>query len=133
MATTRQDLARLGQRELDIMEALWTLESGTVSEVHDELGESIDVAYTTVQTMLNRLEAKGFVTREREGRAYRYRPRLEQPVATGKAIESLVSRFFSGSTEALAKHLVERDLSTEELDRIQALIDAQRREGQKKV
>lgn len=118
---------RLGERELDIMQALWRSGKATVTEVHQALGErGGDVAYTTVQTMLNRLETKGLVARDSSDRAHRYRPLLKEPVAAVGAIRRLTDRFFNGSVEALATRLVEEELSPEQLERIQALIDAHR-------
>ncbi len=115
---------KLGERELDIMNALWELGTASVAEVRERLGAG--VAYNTVQTMLNRLETKGHITRELHGRAYRYRPLLRQPAVAGKAVRSLIDRFFSGSAEALAAHLVSRGLSKRELDRVRKLIEEQR-------
>jgi predicted transcriptional regulator len=122
---------KLGERELDIMQALWKNGSGTVSEVHQSLlAERGDIAYTTIQTMLNRLQAKGLVTRDDSDRAHRYRPVLKENAAVNGAIRKLAERFFSGSVEALAIRLVEKDLSIEQLDRMQELIDAHRRRGE---
>jgi BlaI family transcriptional regulator, penicillinase repressor len=127
----RQSKQKLGERELDIMQALWKQGSATVSEVHQSLlAERRDVAYTTIQTMLNRLEAKGLVTRDDSDRAHRYRPVLKENAAVNGAIRKLAERFFSGSVEALATRLVEKDLSREQLDRVQELIDAHRRKGE---
>ena len=120
----KDEETRLGERELDIMNALWELGTASVAEVRERLSD--DVAYNTVQTMLNRLETKGHVTRELHGRAYRYRPQLRQPSVAGKAVRSVIDRFFSGSAEALAAHLVSRGLSKGELDRVRKLIDDQR-------
>jgi predicted transcriptional regulator len=120
---------RLGERELDIMNALWQLQDASVSDVRDRLLENgVEAAYTTVQTMLNRLEAKGQVTRRLDGRAYRYRPRVRQSAAAGKAVRALIQRFFSGSAEALAARLVSDDLSEAELERVRRLIDQERKE-----
>jgi predicted transcriptional regulator len=117
----------LGDRELDIIQALWTLGKATVAEAHAELtAHGYAVAYTTVQTMLNRLEAKGLVARDVSDRAHRYRPLLQEPAAVGGAIRRLAGRFFEGSKEALAVHLVEKDLSPNQLERIQALIEKRR-------
>ncbi|MFL6233445.1 MAG: BlaI/MecI/CopY family transcriptional regulator [Thermoanaerobaculia bacterium] len=127
MTASRGDRS-LGDRELDIMQALWRLGHATVSEVQGHLrGQSVEIAYTTIQTMLNRLEVKGLVARDAAGRAHAYRPLVKEPAEAGGAIRRLTERFFQGSVEALAAHLVERDLDSEQLDRIQALIDAQRR------
>lgn len=118
----------LGDRELDIMQVLWGLGKATVTEVHAALVERGDeVAYTTVQTMLNRLEAKRVVARDHSERAHKYRPLIKETAVVGGAIQRLTSRFFKGSAEALATRLVENDLGHEELERIQALIDAHRR------
>lgn len=119
----------LGERELDIMQVLWQRGKATVTEVHQALvEEGRNVAYTTVQTMLNRLEAKRLVARDDSERAHKYRPLLKEPTVVGGAIQRLTNRFFQGSPEALATHLIEQGLSSEQLDRIQALIDAHRRE-----
>jgi predicted transcriptional regulator len=70
----------LGARQAAIMEALWRREAATVQEVVDVLNTSRarrrepDLAYTTIMTLLSRLHARGLVTRERDGRAYRYAP-----------------------------------------------------------
>jgi len=131
MARTMNDdpEPRLGERELDIMQALWQLEHpATVTEVHGALVDGgHDLAYTTVQTMLNRLEAKGKVRRERRGRAHRYRAATAQKTLADAAITRLLSRFFSGSPEALATHLV-GNLRDDELKRVQELIDGARAE-----
>lgn len=117
----------LGNRETDIMNALWRLGEATVADVQAALREEgLESAYTTVQTMLNRLEAKGHVTRKLDGRAYRYRPRLRQAKAAGSALNQVIERFFGGSAEALAKHLVEEDLDRDELNRIRTLIEDRR-------
>lgn len=124
---------KLGERELDIMQSLWKLERATVSEVQEDLREQgEDIAYTTVQTMLNRLEAKGLVARDGSDRTHRYYAILEERAVTGNALRKLVERFFRGSTEALAARLVEKDLSPKELARIQDLIDTHRKGGRKK-
>ncbi|HKR02857.1 MAG TPA: BlaI/MecI/CopY family transcriptional regulator [Pyrinomonadaceae bacterium] len=124
---TAKSRQRLGERELGIMRALWQKGRATVAEVQRELiDEGSEVAYTTVQTMLNRMEAKGLVARDDSDRAHRYRPLLKEPTAVSGAIRRLTDRFFSGSVEALATRLVEKELSPEQLERIQALIDAHR-------
>lgn len=124
---------KLGERELDIMQSLWKLERATVSQVQEDLREKgEDIAYTTVQTMLNRLEAKELVARDDSERTHRYYAILEEPNVAGSALQRLVDRFFRGSTEALATRLVEEDLTPKELERIQDLIDKHRQKGQKK-
>lgn len=119
---------KLGERELDILEALWALKSATVAQVQEFLRErEIEVAYTTVQTMLNRLEAKDVVKRDDSDRAHRYIAVLKQPNAAESALKRLTERFFGGSAEALVTRLVEKDLTQEEIERIQSMIDTHRK------
>jgi len=124
---------KLGERELDIMQSLWKLKRATVSQVQEDLrDQGEDIAYTTVQTMLNRLETKELVARDDSERTHRYYALLEEPTVAGGALRRLIERFFSGSTEALVARLVEKDLTAKELERIQDLIDKHRREEPKK-
>ncbi|HMA52775.1 MAG TPA: BlaI/MecI/CopY family transcriptional regulator, partial [Magnetospirillaceae bacterium] len=83
------------------------------------------LAYTTVQTMLNVLLKKDKVTREPEGRAFRYRAAVSRDRATGGALKDMVKRMFGGSPEALLMALVDtRQISAEELTRIADRLNA---------
>jgi BlaI family penicillinase repressor len=109
----------LGERELDVMAVLWEIGSGTVAEVRERLGAPL--AYTTVLTVLRNLEAKRYVTREEEGRAHRYFPRVQQKTAQRSALSRLVAELFHGSPQALLAHLVDQhDVTPEELRRLAA-------------
>lgn len=120
---------KLGDRELDIMQSLWKLERATVAQVQEDLrAQGSDIAYTTIQTMLNRLEAKKLVARDDSGRTHRYYAILEEPAVAGSALQRLVERFFRGSPEALITRLVEKELTPEQLQRVQSLIDKHRKE-----
>ena len=125
----KEDLhKKLGERELDILEALWQLKSATVAQVQEFLREhGNEVAYTTVQTMLNRLEAKHVVKRDDSDRAHRYIAVLKQPKAVESALKRLTERFFGGSAEALVTRLVEKELTAEQLERIQSMIDTHKK------
>ena len=106
-----------GDRELDVMGVLWAAGSATVAEVRDQL--PVDLAYTTVLTILRNLEEKGFVSHESEGRAHRYFPRLAKKDARTTLVGRLVDKLFHGSTEQLLVHLVrDRKLSAADLTRI---------------
>jgi len=109
--------APLGERELDVMAALWELRSGTVSEVLAHLGEPL--AYTTILTILRNLEAKQCVRREEEGRGHRYFPLVERQAAQRSALARLMDGIFQGSPQALLAQLVNDHAVTE--DELQAL------------
>jgi BlaI family penicillinase repressor len=96
---------------------LWQSGPCTVAEVQPQL--KAELAYTTVQTMLNVLLRKNKVKRVQEGRAYRYRPSVSRERATGNALSDLVKRMFGGSSEALLMEMVDtRQISAEELSRV---------------
>ena len=110
------------ERELDIMSVLWQEGSGTVAEVKDELAD--DPGYTTVLKMLQILEEKGMVRHEREGRAYRYYPRVAQEEAGGHALRRVVDKIFQGSAElALARLVKDAKPGPGEIERMRALLD----------
>jgi BlaI family transcriptional regulator, penicillinase repressor len=103
--------------ELEIMQVLWDVGPCTVAEVQPKL--KADLAYTTVQTMLNVLLRKNKVKRVQEGRAYRYRPAVSRERASGNALSDLVKRMFGGSSEALLMAMVNtRQITAEELVRV---------------
>jgi BlaI family transcriptional regulator, penicillinase repressor len=91
--------------ELDCMNALWPLGEATVKQVQESLMARRPRAYTTIMTILDRLEQKGIVTRRKVGRAYLYRASLLAAEAQQSAVQQLVAGFFGGSREALAAHL----------------------------
>jgi predicted transcriptional regulator len=118
--------------ELEIMQVLWSAESGagcTVSEVQPKLRAGL--AYTTVQTMLNVLLRKGKVVREQDGRAFRYRAAVSRERASGGALQDLVRRMFGGSPEAMLMAMVDsRQITAEELERVaRRLAEAEREQG----
>ena len=103
--------------ELEIMQVLWQAGPSTVAEVQPKL--KADLAYTTVQTMLNVLLRKKKVKRVQEGRAHRYRPAVSRERASGSALSDLVKRMFGGSSEALLMAMVDtRQITAEELARV---------------
>lgn len=114
--------------ELKLMQALWLLGSGTVSEVQDQMQPA--PAYTTVQTMLNILERKGKLTRALEGRAYRYQPTLSEARAHGHAVRDLVDRMFGGSSEELVMSLVKtRQLDSKRLAALSKRLQQEEEKG----
>jgi predicted transcriptional regulator len=111
----------LGDRELDIMGVLWDLGSGTVAEVRTKL--PVDLAYTTVLTILRNLEAKELVSHTAEGKAHRYVPRVARTAARRNALARVLDKLFHGSPEQLVAQLVQDEkLSAQDLKRLRALL-----------
>jgi len=110
------------ERELDVMSVLWRRGSGTVAEVREALGAP--VGYTTILKILQILEEKGAVTHTREGRAYRYAPRVDSDAAGGSALSRILDRIFEGSAELLLARLVEaRPIPPDELARMREMLE----------
>jgi predicted transcriptional regulator len=109
--------------ELRIMQVLWRLGPCQVQAVQQELeGE---LAYTTVQTMLNVLHKKSRVTRRLSGRAFEYRAAVTEEKTLGSAVTDLVDRMFGGSPEELVMSLVKsRQLDAGRLAKLAARVDA---------
>ena len=112
----------LTDREHELMEILWDRGSATVAEVRE--GITDELARNTVLTFLRRLEDKGYVRHEEEGRAHRYYATLSREEATESALSRLTRTVFRGSRALLLTHLVsDRDLPEEEARKIRALLD----------
>jgi predicted transcriptional regulator len=112
--------------ELKIMQVLWRLGPSPVQAVQQELGG--DLAYTTVQTMLNVLARKGRVKRRLRGRAYEYRAAVTEEKTLGKAVADLVDRMFGGSPEELVMSLVKsRQLDAARLAKLAEQVEAAKR------
>ena len=109
--------------ELQIMQVLWDQGAATVAEAQERLAS--DLAYTTVQTMLNVLLRKKKVRRELVGRAFVYRPAVSRERAMGTALDDLVARMFGGSGDALLMALIDtRKVTPEALARASRLLGA---------
>jgi BlaI family penicillinase repressor len=123
---SKPDPVILTSREMDVMNVLWELGSGTVSEVQSELQSELseELAYTTVLTILRTLEKKGHVRHESEGRAHRYLPLVERSEAQESAVQRIVRKLFSGSAELLMAQLInERGLTDAQLRRLRDLME----------
>jgi len=98
---------RLTKFELEIMDVLWKLKRASVREIQEMLPAEKDSAYTTVQTIVYRLEEKGAVRRTRKiGNAYIFEPVITRKSVHRRMIDELLD-LLGGSTRPLMAHLVE--------------------------
>ena len=115
--------------ELEIMTVLWETGPANVQTVQSRL-QGRELAYTTVQTMLNILHRKGKVKRVLRNRAYVYRAILSRPRVVRQAVSGIIDRFFGGSADSLVLNLLEtRQLTPEQLARIQDLLASEDKDG----
>ncbi len=114
---------RLGDLQLAILEVLWKQEQATVAAVHEALGGSAEYAYTTIATMLRKMEDRRLVRHRTEGRSFIYRAAVAADEVTRGVADHLVDRLFAGSlADAVSQLLSSREVSRAELDEIAQLI-----------
>ena len=109
----------LTEQDLEIMKVVWELQTATVRDVYEALLRRRKIAYTTVMTMMNILEEKGYLKKRAEDKAHVYRPAQAKAKVIRAMVQEFVQRVFNGSAEPLLVQLVrDRQLSPEELEKI---------------
>ncbi len=113
----RREKETLTKLELEIMQVIWRQGTSSVGEVQEGLEQ--ELAYTTVQTMLNILERKGKLKRKLRGRAYEYTATVSEAKAVSHAVRDLVDRMFGGSSEELVMSLIKsKQVDAEKIARL---------------
>src|SRR5947199_9603880 len=87
--------------ELECLKVLWGLGEGSVRDVREVMVGNKNLAYTTVMTVLDRLEKRGGVSRRKQGRSFIYVPKVSQDALRRFAVKELIDGFFDGSPEEL--------------------------------
>src|SRR5580658_3169826 len=115
--------ATLTPQELEIMKLVWERDSAMVRDVYEVLLRRRKIAYTTVMTMMNILEQKGYLKKRAEDKAHVYRPAHPKAKVIRAMVQEFVERVFNGSAEPLMVQLVkDRHLSPEELEKLARVI-----------
>ena len=125
---------KLSGRQLAIMRVLWDRQEATVAEVREALDLERPLAYSTVATVISRMEEKGLVTHRAEGRVFWYRPTVTEDSLGTSMVKDLGERIFGGSPAELVSHLLKsEDVNSGELDRIKQLVRRhEKKDGRKK-
>jgi len=113
------------EAELAVLQALWERQGATIREITDCIYERRTTAeYATVQKLLERLEVKGCVRRDKSSFAHSFSPAVSRAQLIGNELESLASRLCNGSLTPILVHLTERaKLSKSDRDALRKLID----------
>lgn len=119
-----------GELEAVIMDRIWDREeaSATVRDVFDELAAERDIAYTTVMSTMDNLHTKGWLSRERTGKAYRYWPTLTREQHSARLMREALDG--GGRTDLVLSHFIEQ-IGPEESARLHAVL-AKLSEGARK-
>jgi BlaI family transcriptional regulator, penicillinase repressor len=99
--------SRLSNRETQIMEMLWTLGEASIREIQEAFPAKKRPGYTTVQTMVYRMEAKGVVRRARKvGNFHVFAPTVSRDAAQRRLVDELLARF-GGRSQPVMVHMIE--------------------------
>ena len=113
----------LSKGEMEVARVLWDLGQATVREVQAGFPEDRRPDFTTVQTYLRRLEAKGYIRGQLQGRVRLYAPKVKPRTVIRETVNDLVERLFGGESLPLMRHLIEdRGISKEELAALRQLL-----------
>ena len=121
----------LGTAEFEVLKALWELGPATVRDVLSALeAAGRRIAYTTVQTMLTRLEQKGFVRSDKTGQAFVYRAVVSRERLSRSRLKKLLDQLYDGAAGPLVLQLVRtQHLRPDEIEELQRIIDRLDQEG----
>ncbi|BBO33146.1 BlaI/MecI/CopY family transcriptional regulator [Lacipirellula parvula] len=116
-------LPALSPAETEIVRLVWQLESATVQEICDALPKDRDIAYATVQTLLRRLERKGYVRHKASGKAHVFTAAVKREKVIKQTVLEFVERLFGGDPVPLLLHLADSsDLNPEDVKRLKKSI-----------
>jgi len=119
---TRKNLPALSPSETEILRLVWQLDKATVQEVCDKLPSRRKIAYATVQTLLRRLEGKGYLHHEVRGKAHVFLPAVKREHVIKRSVGDFLDRLFGGDPIPLMQYLAEHGkIDTEDIERLKEL------------
>jgi predicted transcriptional regulator len=109
--------------QLELMRVLWDAGRATTAEVHERVGKPRQLAYTTVATLLTRLEKRGLVKSVKEQGERVFKSTVTESEVTRSMVSSLVDTLFRGDPSALVSHLVnEKDIDKDDIEAVRKLL-----------
>jgi BlaI family transcriptional regulator, penicillinase repressor len=124
----KQKVFKLGELQLKIMKILWESAETDVGDVHQALSREGSWAYTTIATMLRKMEARGLVRHRVVDRKFLYRPAVKSGEVARNLSAHLLERLFEGSLADMVAHLLTTgQVSRHELDRLEKLISERKK------
>lgn len=121
---TRKNLPALSPSETEILRFVWQLDKATVQEVCDSLPTKRKIAYATVQTLLRRLEKKGYLKHLIRGKAHVFFAATKREHVIKKSVSDFLDRLFGGDPIPLMQYLAEHgDIDADDIERLKQLVD----------
>lgn len=116
--------ASLSKGEMDVAKTIWTLSEASIGQIFDELTKSKKVDYSTVQTYVRRLEAKGYLKVRRIGRNKLYSAKVRPGAVIGQAFDDMMNQLFDGELIPMVKHLInDRGISESEMQQLRDILN----------
>jgi len=117
-------LRAMSPAETEILRLVWQLGEATVQQIQEALPANRKVAYKTVQTLLRRLEDKGYLTHQVEGKAHVFCPAVKREAVVKRTVLDFLDRLFGGDPRPLMQFLArEGHLDTEDIEELKKLTD----------
>ncbi len=117
-------LRAMSPAETEIVRLVWQLGAATVQQIQEALPAHRKVAYKTVQTLLRRLEDKGYLTHKLEGKAHVFCPAVKREAVVKRTVLDFLDRLFGGDPRPLMQFLArEGHIDTEDIEELRKLID----------
>ena len=122
------NLPQISDAEFEVMNVIWKYAPINTNDIVDRLSKDKVWSPKTIQTMLFRLEKKGVITHEKESRIFVYAPIIKKEAYIEAAGKTFVNRFFDGAlNQMVISFLDENELTTEDINDLQAILDAKRK------
>jgi BlaI family penicillinase repressor len=119
-------LPSLSPSETEILRLVWKLKEATVQQVCEKLPARRRIAYATVQTLLRRLEKKGYVRHRLAGKAHVFYPAVASERVIKRSVNDFLERLFGGDPLPLVQHLAEHGkIGVEDLERLKKLVEGE--------
>ncbi|MEJ2646925.1 MAG: BlaI/MecI/CopY family transcriptional regulator [Sedimentisphaerales bacterium] len=120
----RKNLPTLSPSETEILSLVWQLDKATVQEVCDNLPAERKIAYATVQTLLRRLERKGYLKHRIKGKAYVFIPAVKRELVIKRSVGDFLQRLFGGDPVPLMQYLAQHGkINAEDIEKLKKLVD----------
>ena len=121
---TQNKLPALSPSETEILRLVWQLDKATVQDVCDKLPARRKIAYATVQTLLRRLEKKGYLNHKIRGKAHVFFAAVKSEKVIKRSVGDFLDRLFGGDPVPLMQYLAEHDkISANDIEELKRLID----------
>jgi len=120
----------LSDFELELMQLFWKNPESSAPTIHQMIEQLRPVSYSTVKTIIDRLEKKGALNRSgQQGRTIFYSPSVERNQLRKPMIKDFINRVFLGKSKPLVAHILqEEDLSLDDISYLESLLEQRKKE-----